>query len=53
MNEKIAGVSFSDLKGKMDFDSGFRSSSIDFHKWCNDVFNFYWNRSKKPFLTAA
>jgi predicted transcriptional regulator len=53
MNEKIAGVCFSDLKGKMDFDSGFRSSSIDFHKWCNDVFNFYWNRSKKPFLTAA
>jgi predicted transcriptional regulator len=53
MNEKIAGVSFSDLKGKMDFDSGFISRSIDFHKWCNDVFNFYWNRSKKPFLTAA
>jgi predicted transcriptional regulator len=53
MNEKIAGVSFPDLKGKMDFDSGFMSSSIDFHKWCNDVFNFYWNRSKKPFLIGA
>jgi predicted transcriptional regulator len=53
MNEKIAGVSFPDLQRKMDFDSGFMSSSIDFHKWCNDVFNFYWNRSKKPFLTGA
>jgi predicted transcriptional regulator len=53
MNEKIAGVSFPDLKRKMDFDSGFMSSSLDFHKWCNDVFNFYWNRSKKPFLTGA
>jgi predicted transcriptional regulator len=53
MNEKIAGVSFPDLNRKMDFDSGFMSSSLDFHKWCNDVFNFYWDRSKKPFLTGA
>lgn len=48
MNEKIAGITFSDLKGKIDFDFGFTSSNIDFRKWCNDVFSFYWNRSKKP-----
>jgi predicted transcriptional regulator len=53
MNEKIAGIAFQDLKGRMDFDSGFISSSNDFHKWCNDVFMFYWNRSKKPFLTSV
>jgi predicted transcriptional regulator len=53
MNEKIAGVTFPDLKGKMDFNSGFTSSSIDFHKWCNDIFNYYWYRSKKPFLTPS
>jgi predicted transcriptional regulator len=36
MNEKIAGIAFPDLKGKMDFNSGFTSGSIDFHKWCGD-----------------
>jgi predicted transcriptional regulator len=49
MNEKIAGVTFPDLKGKMDFNSGFTGSNINFHKWCNSVFTFYWDRSKKPF----
>jgi predicted transcriptional regulator len=43
MNEKIAGIAFPDLKGKMDFDSGFTSGSIEFHKWCCDIFSFYWN----------
>ncbi|PWU80184.1 MAG: hypothetical protein DLM72_13490 [Candidatus Nitrosopolaris wilkensis] len=46
----MAGMCFPDLKGKMDFNSGFTSSNIDFHKWCNDLFTFYWNRSKKTFL---
>jgi predicted transcriptional regulator len=49
MNEKIAGIAFPDLKGKMDFNSGLTSDSIDFHKWCRDLFSFYWNRLKKPF----
>jgi predicted transcriptional regulator len=53
MNEKIAGICFPDLKGKMDFNIGFTSSNIDFHKWCNDLFTYYWNRSKKPFLTPS
>jgi len=48
MNEKIAGITFPDLKGKIDFNSGFTSSNIDFHKWCNNVFTFYWDKSKKP-----
>jgi len=49
MNEKIAGIAFPDLKGKMDFNSGFTSGSIDFHKWCGDLFIFYSNRLKRPF----
>jgi len=48
MNEKIAGIAFPDLKGKMDFNSGFTSGSIDFHKWCGDLFS-YSNRLKKSF----
>jgi len=43
MNEKIAGIAFPDLKGKTDFNSGFRSDSINFHEWCRDLFSFYWN----------
>jgi len=49
MNEKIAGIAFPDLKGKMDFNSGFTSGSIVFHKWCGDLFSFYSNRLKKQF----
>ena len=49
MNERIAGIAFPDLKGKMDFNSGFTSGSIDFHKWCSDLFSCYWNRLKRPF----
>jgi predicted transcriptional regulator len=40
------------LKGKIDFDSGFTSSSVDFHRWCHGLFTFYWSRSKKPFPTC-
>ncbi len=53
MNEKIAGVTFPDLKGRMDFNSGFTGSNINFHKWCNNVFTFYWDRSKKPFPMSS
>jgi predicted transcriptional regulator len=53
MNEKISGITFSDLKGKIDFDCGFTSNSSDFHKWCNDLFTFYWDRSKKPFFISS
>jgi hypothetical protein len=32
INEKIVGIAFPDLKG-------FTSGSIDFHKWCSDLFS--------------
>jgi predicted transcriptional regulator len=47
LNEKIAGVTFPDTTGKLDFSSGFRSSNPVFRKWCEDLFLFHWNRTGK------
>jgi predicted transcriptional regulator len=47
LNEKIAGVSFADITGKLDFNTGFRSSNPVFRKWCQDLFEFHWNRAEK------
>ena len=47
MNEKIAGICFPDLKGKIDFNSGFRgTNTTEFHGWCRDLFEYYWSKSK-------
>ena len=50
MNEKVAGVCFPDLQGRIDFSYGFRGSSSTFHKWCGDLFNFYWKKSRNKEL---
>jgi predicted transcriptional regulator len=47
LNEKRAGVTFPDMAGKLDFNSGFRSNDLLFHKWCFDLFNFYWNKATR------
>jgi predicted transcriptional regulator len=47
LNEKMAGLAFSDLAGRLDFNSGFGSSDVLFHKWCYDIFNYYWNKTRK------
>jgi len=47
MNEKIAQVCFPDLDGRIDYNSGFISDSPDFHRWCHDLYSFYWDSSKK------
>lgn len=47
MNEKIAALTFPDSKGNLDFNSGFRSNNPLFHKWCQDLFAFHWNRAEK------
>jgi predicted transcriptional regulator len=49
LNEKSAGVTFPDKDGRVDFDSGLRSSDPSFHRWCEDLFLFYWNSAKKLF----
>ena len=47
MNEKTAGVTFPGLSGNIDFNSGFGSGNPIFHKWCEDIFVYYWNRARK------
>ncbi|MDQ4067595.1 MAG: hypothetical protein M3114_08415, partial [Thermoproteota archaeon] len=47
LNEKIAGVTFPDITGKLDFNSGFRSNNPIFRKWCEDLFVFHWNKKGK------
>lgn len=47
MNEKIAGVTFPDTMGKLDFNGGFRSSNTLFRKWCQDLFEIHWNKKGK------
>jgi predicted transcriptional regulator len=48
LNEKIAGLTFPDVTtGRLDFNSGFRSTDLLFHKWCYDLFVVHWNNAKK------
>jgi predicted transcriptional regulator len=47
LNEKIAGVTFPDAMGKLDFNGGFRSDNPLFHKWCQDLFVSHWNKKGK------
>jgi predicted transcriptional regulator len=47
MNEKIAGVTFPDITGKLDFNGGFRSDNPVYHKWCQDLFVSHWNKKGK------
>lgn len=43
LNEKIAGVVFSDKKGILDFSSGFVAKDTRSYKWCYDLFIHNWN----------
>jgi predicted transcriptional regulator len=47
LNEKIAGLTFPNTTGKLDFNSGFRSTNPVFRKWCQDLFEFHWNKAGK------
>lgn len=47
LNEKIAGLTFPDADGKLDFNSGFGSSNPVFRKWCQDLFDYYWSKAGK------
>ena len=50
LNEKVAGVLLPDLKGNLDFNSGFIGSTLSFRKWCADLFEYVWARSEKTVL---
>jgi predicted transcriptional regulator len=47
LNEKIAGLTFPDTTGKLDFNSGFGSRNLVFRTWCQDLFLFHWNKKGK------
>jgi predicted transcriptional regulator len=48
MNERVAGVSFSDLQGRIDYAAGVGGTSASLLGWCRDLFEGYW-REGKPF----
>ena len=50
LNEKIAGLTFSDITGKLDFNSGFRSNNPIFRQWCQDLFEYHWSKAGKNVL---
>jgi predicted transcriptional regulator len=50
LNEKVAGVLLPDLRGSLDFNSGFISSSLSFCKWCQDLFGYVWKGSEKTII---
>lgn len=47
INEKLAGVCFPGLDGKLDFGVGFVGSGPAFRSWCGDLFEHYW-KSAEP-----
>lgn len=47
MNEKIAGVTFLDLRGRLDMSAGFAGDDKDFHSWCFDLFYHYWDETEQ------
>jgi predicted transcriptional regulator len=47
LNEKMAGLTFPDTTGKLDFNRGFGSNNYVFRKWCEDLFMFHWSRARK------
>ena len=53
LNEKVAGLLLPDLRGSLDFNSGFISSSLSFCKWCQDLFGYVWNGSEKTIHLQA
>jgi predicted transcriptional regulator len=50
LNEKVAGVLLPDLRGSLDFNSGFIGNNLSFCKWCQDLFNYVWKQSEKTIV---
>jgi predicted transcriptional regulator len=46
-DEKRAGIAFADVKGRVDYNSGFTSADPRFHGWCRDLFEFHWKRARR------
>jgi predicted transcriptional regulator len=47
MNETTAAVCFPDLQGRMDFTRGFAGEDHDFHAWCHDLYESFWDGARE------
>jgi predicted transcriptional regulator len=45
LNEKEALICFPERDGRVDY-APFTSSESEFHKWCKDLYLYYWERAK-------
>ena len=45
IGSKKAGIMFPDLTGEFNFDSMFVGDDELFLEWCDDLFDYYWNKS--------
>jgi predicted transcriptional regulator len=50
LNEEVDQLLLPDLRGSLDFNSGFISSSLSFCKWCQDLFGYVWKGSEKTII---
>jgi len=50
LNEKVAGLTFPNMTGKLDFNSGFGSDNPVFRQWCQDLFEYHWSRAGRNVL---
>ncbi|MEA2074570.1 MAG: transcriptional regulator FilR1 domain-containing protein [Euryarchaeota archaeon] len=46
MAEKSAGFCLPARDGKIDFSTSFGSRDEEFHKWCEDLFLYYWEKAR-------
>ena len=50
INEQAAGFCLPDLSGKVDFRTGFAGTDVQFIQWCSELYQYYWERSRKRAL---
>jgi predicted transcriptional regulator len=46
MNERLAGMSFPDLSGRIDYSAGLRGTSPAFRGWCRELFEHFWAQGR-------
>ncbi len=46
MTEKSVGFCLPASEGKIDFSTSFGSRDEEFHKWCEDLFLYYWEKAR-------
>ncbi len=47
VTEKVAGICFRQVGGKIDY-AGFFGTDSKFHNWVKELFLYYWDKSKRP-----